>query len=279
MLHGIDDADLPAAAFERNLAWLSRRFRIVPLAQLVDGLREGRPAAAGGELALTFDDGLRNHVDTAYPILQRLGAPATFFVCPELIEQQRWIWTQEARSRLQSMAPADRQRFAQEGGAVVASPDALVERMKGMPIAARRAEEARLRQWTPGYVASESARRRFDPMRWDDFPRLDAGLVTIGSHTLTHPILPSVDDAMLEQELADSRRVLEHRLGRTVDLFCYPNGSQDARVRAAVGRVYAAAVTTEYGLVAGHGDVHGLKRIPVTSHLPLMAWRMHRPSA
>ena len=279
MLHGIDDVEMPASAFEQGLAWLARRFRIVPLGEMVDGLAAGRPPAPGGELALTFDDGLRNQFELAYPVLARLGVPATFFVCPDLIEQRRWIWTQEARSRLQTMTPAARAQFALASGASVSEIEPLVVRMKRQPIAERQRHEAALRAITPDFAPTEFTRRRYDPLSWEEIARLDPSVVTIGSHTLTHPILPSIGDEALEREIVESRRILEQRLGRTVDLFCYPNGSLDPRVHAVVARTYRAAVTTEYGFVGARPDLHRLHRIPATPRLPLLAWRMHRPTA
>jgi peptidoglycan/xylan/chitin deacetylase (PgdA/CDA1 family) len=96
---------------------------------------------------------------------------------------------------------------------------------------------------------------------------------------MTHPILPTLDDSSLESELGESRAWLERRLGRPVELFCYPNGSADARVRLAAERVYEAAVTTEYGHVVGTRNLLRLPRVPVANRLSLMAWRMHRPLA
>jgi peptidoglycan/xylan/chitin deacetylase (PgdA/CDA1 family) len=54
----------------------------------------------------------------------------------------------------------------------------------------------------------------------------DSGLVTIGSHTKSHPWLPSasVDEEKLHDELAVSKEVLEKGLGKSVDFICYPNG-------------------------------------------------------
>ena len=279
MLHGIDDVEMPAADFEQGIAWLARRFRIVPLGEMVDAIAAGRPADARGELALTFDDGLRNQFELAYPVLRRLGAPATFFVCPDLIEQRRWIWTQEARSRLQTLTPAARAEFALASGPSISEVEPLMTRLKTQPIAERLRQEAALRAITPEFAPTEATRRRFDPLSWEELGRIDPSVVTIGSHTLTHPILPSIGDEALEREIVDSRRVLEQRLGRTVDLFCYPNGSLDPRVRAVVARTYRAAVTTEYGFVGARPDLHGLRRIPATPRLPLLAWRMHRPTA
>ena len=43
--------------------------------------------------------------------------------------------------------------------------------------------------------------------------------------------------------------------------------------------IYRAALTTEEGMVTSTVDPIAIPRIPITSHLPLLAWRMHRPWA
>jgi peptidoglycan/xylan/chitin deacetylase (PgdA/CDA1 family) len=280
MFHGVDEIDMPVDAFETCLAWLAARFQMVSLQHLLDGILQGRPVAVRGEVALTFDDGLRNHFDTAYPVLQRLGLPATYFVCPDLIENRRWIWNHEARTRLRTMTPQARAEFARRTfGSSIDDIETLVQRMKGLRIEERQRAEADVRTQTPDFVPSALDRQRFDPLSWQELAELDPALITIGSHTLSHPILPLVDDDVLERELGGSRRVLEERLNRPVDLFCYPNGSTDDRVHAVVGRHYRAAVTTEYGFVKTGSDAHRVMRIPSSPHLALMAWRMHRPTA
>ncbi|MGB6194692.1 MAG: polysaccharide deacetylase family protein, partial [Terracidiphilus sp.] len=55
-----------------------------------------------------------------------------------------------------------------------------------------------------------------------------------GSHTLTHPWLPSLSDHDLQRELCDSKAKLEDLLGVEVSSFAYPYGGVDRRVRSAV---------------------------------------------
>lgn len=280
MFHGVDEVEMPVEAFETNLRWLAARFNIVPLARLVDGVLQARAPDPRGELVLTFDDGLANHFDAAYPVLQKLRLPATYFVCPDLIERRAWIWNQEARERLKTLDTAARGEFGRRCvGRDSPDVEALIEDMKRLPIVDRQHAESELRACTPAFEPSPLQRRRFDPLSWEALAQLDPELITIGSHTLSHPILPTIDDATLEREVRDSRAILEQRLGRTVDLFCYPNGAQDDRVYAAVARHYRAAVTTRYGLVAASTDAHRIMRIPAARSLATMAWRMHRPTA
>jgi peptidoglycan/xylan/chitin deacetylase (PgdA/CDA1 family) len=76
--------------FARHVRLLSRLFTIVPLASLVPG----REAAAGssGRLAITFDDGYRDNADTAWPVLQQYGLPATFFISCSTLDSGRELW-------------------------------------------------------------------------------------------------------------------------------------------------------------------------------------------
>jgi len=280
MFHGVGDAHMPVDAFEANLRWMAERFRIVSLAQVVQGIEQGRTPDARGEVALTFDDGLANHFERAYPVLKRLGLPASFFICPDLIDGRRWIWNQEARVRLSRMTPAARREFARaEVGLDADSVEPLVQRMKELPLADRERVEAALRQRTPAFAPTPQEHERYDPLSWEQVRQLDPSLITIGSHTLSHPILPTVGEDDLEREVGESRRVLEERLGRPVDLFCYPNGAHDDRVYTQVLRSYRAAVTTHYGLARPSSDLHRLMRVPASANLPLMAWRMHWPNA
>ena len=88
----------------------------------------------------------------------------------------------------------------------------------------------------------------------------------IGSHTLTHPILPQLDDETLARELVESRTMLEAATGRTINGFCYPNGDFDERVVKAVGDAgYAYACSTRPGRNRMNDDPFRLKRIDVTA--------------
>jgi len=82
-----------------------------------------------------------------------------------------------------------------------------------------------------------------EPLSWDALESLREAGWEIGSHTVTHPSLPDLDDATLARELAESRRVIVEHLGdcRTV---AYPYGAADARVAAATAAAgYEAGCT------------------------------------
>lgn len=283
MFHGIDNRHrrhYPVAVFEEQLAYLTERFKIVPFAVMVQHLSDPDvDTSISGEIAITFDDGLRNNYTVAYPLLRRLRVPATFFVCPGLIEQRRWQWTHEVIERLKSLGEAQRAWTARDVGAPSGSAEGLKEWMKTLPTPRRLAVEECVRVRTPHFAPTEEQRRRFDPMTWDELRSLDPRLITVGSHTLTHPILTTLTAAEAAGEIHESRRWLETKLGRSVEYFCYPDGSHNEAIVQIVQESYRAAVTTVAGFVRAGDDLHRLRRIPTTKQLSLLAWRLHRPTA
>lgn len=94
--------------------------------------------------------------------------------------------------------------------------------------------------------------------------RLQADGMEIGSHTVSHPRLPTTADAQLRRELADSRAALQDLLGAPVDSFAYPYGAWDARCAAAVAAAgYSSACTTRTGWALRDNDPYRLRRLTV----------------
>lgn len=283
MLHGVGTAAYPAEMLDEQLGWLAGEFEVIAFDELVRRHQEGE-APSGAEIVLTFDDGLRNNATVAAPLLEKHGLPAAFFVCPGLIEDEAWLWNCDARERLLSLRPAALEEVAQAAGAVhgdAPSSDAAVEQlidwMKTLGLEERDEVIGIVHDATPRFRPTDEQRLANDVMSWDELRALDPARITIGSHTVDHPLLPTLDDDDLNYELGTSREMLEQRLDREVPFFCYPNGAQDERVCAAVRRYYDAAVTTEPGLVQAGDDPHRLPRVGATPSAADLAWRLHRP--
>jgi peptidoglycan/xylan/chitin deacetylase (PgdA/CDA1 family) len=86
----------------------------------------------------------------------------------------------------------------------------------------------------------------------------------IGSHTLTHPHLPRLDDEQLAHEIADSKHKLEDLIGREVTSFSYPYGDFDSRVlNAAIAAGYENAASTRLGAVIEGTSLFEFPRVNV----------------
>jgi len=104
-------------------------------------------------------------------------------------------------------------------------------------------ESVALEWGEPDRVPEGVAADLFDGMSVQQLRRCaESPLVTIGSHTLTHPFLTRCSDETLEYELVASREQLASLTGMKIDLLAYPTGDYDRRVAEAALRAgYQAA--------------------------------------
>lgn len=90
------------------------------------------------------------------------------------------------------------------------------------------------------------------------------GLVTFGSHSLFHPILPKCNDAKAAKEIRLSKEKIEAVTGARCKLFSFPNGEYSERdIRLCQKAGYEAAVTLDVGFNEKGDDRFRLKRISV----------------
>ncbi|MDQ6946269.1 MAG: polysaccharide deacetylase family protein [Actinomycetota bacterium] len=98
----------------------------------------------------------------------------------------------------------------------------------------------------------------------------------LGSHTRSHLSLPSVGDGSLGDEVSGSRQDLEDRIQERVDLFAYPFGHHDPRVRDAVAKSgYRAAFSFLNGRVSTGLDPLRLPRINMHEGLATIRFAHH----
>lgn len=108
-------------------------------------------------------------------------------------------------------------------------------------------------------------------MSWEQLREMaDAGM-SIQSHTVSHPDLPSASDGRLRSELVDSRTAIQQALGRPVYAVAYPAGSYDQRVvTAAKDAGYVMGVATSKGRGLSKEGIFEITRRRVQAFLPLV---------
>lgn len=247
-------------------------FDLVSLDELPPRLQERRDARPFA--VLTFDDGYRDNVEHALPVLRRHGAPWTLFVTTDFADGKGRLWWLELERAVDRL---DRLQVALDGETIdlpcrtAAEKRAAFEtvywRLRAGPEERLRSVIARLGE-RAGLDFSALARDLC--LGWDELRALaDDPKVTFGAHTLTHPMLAKHDEAAARREIAMSKSLIEERLGRPVRHFAYPVGdptSAGAReFRLAREAGFATAVTTRPGHVfPGHAaHLHALPRVSV----------------
>ncbi len=233
-------------------------------------------------IALTFDDGYRDTLDHALPILERHAAPFALYVTTGFAERTARLWWVELEQAIQLL---DRVDVSVDGALLTlpaASPaekrisfDVLYGRLRGGAEARLLAVIATLLDRAGLDSAAIADRLCLD---WHGIERL-AGhpLCTIGVHTLTHPMLAKHGEDVVRHELGESRRRIEARLGRAARHLAYPVGDvasagpRDTAIAAALG--FASAVTTRPGMIFPGHRHHptALPRVSLNGHWQSLA--------
>lgn len=212
--------------FDEHLRFFSSIGRVVPLSELLDAPDNGGPL-----FAITFDDAWSDNYTHALPVLRAHGAKACFFVPTDAVTTGRLFWTEELAQKIGAglQGPQRAGLLAHLGfpdaEAAVLLPRVMeyVEGLKDLPVAEReRTIDTLYAQF--GIPAAPVQGR---VMSWDQIREIAALGHTIGSHSKTHLILRGVDRAQVDQELVESKQIVERELARAVHYFCFPNARYD----------------------------------------------------
>ena len=251
------------AAFERQVAYLRRHYDIVPIDGAIEALYNG--ALRQPTACITFDDGYRNNLTSALPVLSRAGVPATIFLSTGFIGTDRPLWTTAVATLLQN---------ARIPGAHARQ---TIENLKRTPARQRRMAVASI---TTGLAAEyPGSSKTFEWLDWPDIEELgNEELITFGAHTVNHEIVSRLEDDELTTEINDSVTTVRAHAKRTAAVFAYPNGRAedfDARAQTLVrGSGLAGAVSTIDGLNDRNTDPYALRRIVVGSDMDFAEFRL-----
>jgi peptidoglycan/xylan/chitin deacetylase (PgdA/CDA1 family) len=242
----------------------SRDIDIVSMDELHERLVQGRFTRRFA--AFTLDDGYRDNLDHALPVLREFDAPLAVYVASDFAEGTGRLWWTALEAVIAGAEQID----------VTIGDSAL--RLDATTPAAKQAAFDRLHDWLralPGEhdlsreIAALCARHGVDMealcrtlcLSWDGVKQLAADpLVTIGAHTISHCNLARQSEEIAAQEMAVSRARIEQALERPVLHFAYPYGDREAagmrEFALAASAGFKTAVTTRPGMLfaenAGH---------------------------
>jgi peptidoglycan/xylan/chitin deacetylase (PgdA/CDA1 family) len=207
------------AHFEEHLAVLQARFRPTSLRELSAALEDG--AVHERSVVVTFDDGYRDNVVVAKPLLERYEVPATVFVVSSYVDSERDFWWDELAelSQCSHLPELEDERNTRDQLARVSHS----RRLRMLDELWQRAE---LRRPPATRVSTRDEIRAL----------ATSEMIEVGGHTATHPRLPELSPEVQREEIESGKAALERLLGRPVESFSYPHGAFDRETTELVGQ-------------------------------------------
>jgi peptidoglycan/xylan/chitin deacetylase (PgdA/CDA1 family) len=280
MFHAVADEPSPfrlavsRSSFEQFCQVAAQEYEVLPLAELESRRRAGTlPARA---IAITFDDGWADNHDVVWPMLREHGLPATVFVTTGAIGGERLLWFHRLAHIFETTRPEELPvsvgpwTFTLDTDAErIATVGRVAADLKKMPSSQR---EEHLAELAEAFHVSDFSPLAREMLTWDQLRAMDAGGFTVEAHTVTHPILSTEPIEIAAREIAECREVLREKLGRSVDLFAYPNGKgedfDEEIVRATERAGFRAAFTAEWGAVSPSNDPYRVPRVTTYAASP-----------
>ena len=259
------------AHFDEHLEFLRRRRLVLPLTEFGRLHRSGRlPANA---VAITFDDGYACNALTAAPLLEKHGLPATVFLTTGLISSGEEFWW-DALERIILETDAEHLDLCLNGKAIpifLGCQDGVsaAYRWNAMVEPSTARETAYLHLWSKLRIArdqerrsamvalhrqanvSEAARPSHRAITAAEVVKMTtSGLIEIGAHSVTHPVLSQLTIAEQRAEIGRSRDACVDLVGRRPQAFAYPYGDYDSDSVKIVGDAGfdVACTTRPYGI-------------------------------
>lgn len=201
---------------EEILVLLQRKFNIVSAEQLEDYYYKGVPLK--NACHITVDDGDMSVYTHLFPLIKKYNIPISIYISPFSVKTGKNFWFQE----FNDIDYKDFLKFyADQIGKKIAFENK--EQVSGMLKSMKVTE---INALIEGYKRKYNIpfKERLG-MSLDQLLELkDSGLVSIGAHTMNHPILKNEDDETARKEILDSIEELQEMLQEEVRYFAYPNG-------------------------------------------------------
>jgi len=246
---------------------------------------DSQPVGASCPVVITVDDGYRDVLDVAHPLLRQRDLPAMLFMTTSLADGSFWLWWDKIEYLMQE-APAavhDLDVLGRSLSIDLTTPTGrrqawsdVADRCRFAPNADKLSFIGELARRL-GLELPEAPPPGYQGVSWDELRTMvDEGLL-VGAHTVTHPILSRLPLAEAVFEIDQSRARLEEQLQRPIPWFCYPQGGpadyNDQLCKHLDGANFAGSYLA-YQISDHAGDPYRMPRYCVGSDMVEFRWML-----
>lgn len=283
-----------ADSLRQQLRLLKKRYHVITPKEFL-GWSDEPLTLPPRSILLTCDDTLRNTLTEMVPILQEVGLSCLFFATGASADQApSMLWYEELYLMLldarEPIALAIPEAGVRVGPIVPSERHAswwkLVEQLSQFDRALRRKflDEIRVQlklstNWKERYLQDLTLAARFLTLDITGLRQLVSAGMSVGAHSLSHPILARASEQLAWQEISESRDVLEKGLGIPVWAFGYPFGNaatvsaRDLRLAEQAG--FRCAFMNTGGGFGAKINRFALPRVHVTADMTLFEFEAH----
>ncbi|HKI84508.1 MAG TPA: polysaccharide deacetylase family protein [Candidatus Krumholzibacteria bacterium] len=245
--------------FEQQMKYLKENFEVISVDELEQRLAAGS-GLDGNQAVITLDDGYRNNLQIAAPLLDSMDLPFSVFVCslnvsdghrlPTYLARSALYLTERPSCRIQALNQELPLHSLEEKDF---SARYLVATLKSSAQPVVESMLSDLETLLPPERREEIDERFASDalMNWDEVRTLHQNGVIIASHGKQHCILHDEQELdLVKTEVRESKETLERELG-SCKYFAYPNGGPADISKASVLEVERAGYAMGFTCIFG----------------------------
>jgi len=257
------------SAFNDQMKLLSNEYDVISIDDMSNHLLS---SSNDFKVAITFDDGYKDNLTIALPILKKYNIPATIYIVTRFPEGDTWMWWNEIWDCLINIKKLDICFMGKLKIYKIASINnkkkCFLELVKWI-LSLEVEDQKKLMT----KISGNSKRRQYPELclNWNDIKHLDSNrLITIGAHTHSHHQLKNLSYKRSFYEIKKSKEILEGKLSHKIGHFAYPFGGvndfskKDSRIVRLCG--FDTAVTTIKKPINRY-DRHSIPRILIQDYM------------
>lgn len=266
-------------SFEAQIQYLASSASIIPLEEYLDHRERGIPLSEK-KVVVTFDDGYKDNLTTAAPVLQKYAVPATFFIATNYIGTGTIKWEDRLHCICSRAATEVLSLDLPTGNLALPlgskeDKSRAIDYLVSLLSHLSQGEREQVLEQVFQTLKADCRDQEEVMMTWDDVRELaHTPGFAIGSHSAAHQHLTRITPNEVAFEISNSKTLLERELNAPVSLFSYPYGDYDQAVIQAVKEAgYSGAVTLDYGKNNIQSSPYRLKRVQVPDQVgPKFRW-------
>lgn len=258
--------------FADFLEWVAESYRVTRIEEFCTRTKETNNAEKPC-CAITFDDGWLDNYLYAFPQLQQRKMPATIFLPTNFIGTNRRFWQEKLWLCLEEIDKQENRetllmRTARRFPWFISSSTTLATYSSIRSFLMTRPSHEALQfveeLAEQSSIADDSSCRSF--VNWGEVREMQREGISVGSHTVSHSLLPRMTPRDVIAEIENSRAELNARLADDVRLFSYPWGAWNGLVKQSVQSAgYDFAFTTKNAPLSNSDDPRLLPRIAISN--------------
>lgn len=225
------------------LSYMDDGYRFVSLDSMVRNLNKMRWPWQKKMVNISFDDGFRDIYEYAYPIFKKYNIPFTIYLTtafPEGKAEIWWIQLEQLIANNTTLVVQDKEYQCRTADEKRQLFNELIQQIYKSSDTPNRVFE----QWFAGYQMDMAGLA----LTWDELAEmLSSGLLTVGSHTQSHPMLTKIPTEEVRQELLESKNLIEQHLSISVNYFSYPHSAYNMEIANELRLVGYKSATLGYG--------------------------------